>query len=122
MILGAIYRKENDELLIPKVWKTTGALERMRGLIARKPLETGEGLLISPCGAVHTFGMKYALDLAFIGKDGMVKKLTHGLAPCRFSYSAGAIMTLELLAGSFKKLGLAGPVRLYWGEGEPCAR
>jgi len=117
--LGAIYRKENGELLIPKVWKTTGVLERMRGLIARKPLETGEGLLLSPCGAVHTFGMKYALDLAFIGKDGMVKKLAHSLPPYRLAHSVGAFMTLELLAGSFRQLGLVQPVGLYWGEAEP---
>lgn len=116
MILGAIYRKEGDELLIPRVWKATSMFDRMRGLISLKPLEMGEGLLLSPCGSVHTFGMNYPLDLAFIGKGGMIKKLTHNLPPRRLAGAVGAIMTLELLAGSLKQIGLVEPVKIYWGE------
>lgn len=122
MILGSIYKKESGELLVPKVWKVAGIFERMRGLIARQPLKKGEGFLLSPCSSVHTFGMKYALDLVFISKEGKISKLVHSLPPRRLAFSSGAFMTLELLSGSAKELGLKDFMRIDWMEGERCAQ
>jgi len=78
----------------------------MRGLLCRPPLERGEGLWIEPCRMVHTFGMRYALDLAFIDRHGRVCKLSRAVAPGRLAGSFAARSTLELRDGAIAAAGL----------------
>ena len=65
-------------------WATTPA-DRMRGLLDRDGLEPGEALVISPCNSVHMFGMKFALDVLFVSKDGNVVRAVENLRPWRFT-------------------------------------
>jgi hypothetical protein len=112
--LGAIYRGE--ECLLPHVWDAVGAWERTRGLLGRPRLSTGEGMLIRRCGMVHTLGMGYALDLAFLDKTGRVRKLVRALAPARLSGSLAACATLEMAPGTLDAIGLQQGDRLDWRE------
>ncbi|HEX8362899.1 MAG TPA: DUF192 domain-containing protein, partial [Longimicrobium sp.] len=48
---------------------------RLRGLLGRPPLATGEGLLLDPCRAVHMLGMQYPLDVAFVDERNTVVAL-----------------------------------------------
>ena len=75
----------------------------MRGLLARPQLLAGEGLLIAPCPSVHTFGMRYALDLVFLDSSGRVLKLVRGLPPWRMTACANAHATLELPPGTLAR-------------------
>jgi len=52
---------------------------RMKGLLGKSGLEHGEGLIIVPCSAIHTFFMKFAIDVAFVDKNGVVVKLKKAL-------------------------------------------
>jgi uncharacterized membrane protein (UPF0127 family) len=115
MKLGAIYRQ--DRCLVPRVWNAATAWERMRGLLARPPLADGEGLLIPECRMVHTLGMGYPLDLAFIDRRGQVRKLVHGLRPARMAGSLPACTTLELAPGTLARTGVKMGDRLEWREG-----
>lgn len=114
MKLGALYAGES--CLLPRVWKAAGTLERMRGLLGRPPLQPGEGLWIEPCGSVHTLGMRYALDLAFVDAHGRVKKLVHEISPLRLASSAGARATLETGAGQLAACGLKVGDQVAWRE------
>ncbi|TCS37541.1 hypothetical protein EDC30_104345 [Paucimonas lemoignei] len=114
MRLGAIYRGE--ECLLPRVWDAVSAWERTRGLLGRPQLKTGEGMLIRKCGMVHTLGMGYALDLAFIDKAGRVRKLVRGLAPARMAGSLAACATLEMAPGTLDAIGLHPGDHLDWRE------
>ncbi len=67
---------------------TRGPWDRMRGLLARAPLGVGEGLLIAPCNGIHTVGMRYAIDVVFIDRDGRVLRVTRALPPLRCSPAA----------------------------------
>lgn len=100
MRAGALYRADSNVCLIANVRKTSTTLERMRGLLARPPLQADEGLLIAPCPSVHTFGMRYALDLVFLDPTGRVLKLVRGLRPWRMAACAHAHATLELPPGT----------------------
>ena len=111
---GALYLGER--CLLPRVWKTTTAMDRMRGLLARPPLKEDEGLLIEPCGSVHTVGMRYSLDLMFLGRDWKIKKIVHGLAPLRLSVGFGAFRTLETAAGVLAGMALRKGDVLVWRE------
>ena len=111
---GALYRAESNICLVPNVRKTTTMLERMRGLLARPPLQAGEGLLIAPCPSVHTFGMRYALDLVFLDPAGQVLKLTRQLQPWRMSSCPRAHATLELPPGTLEQSSIRIGERLEW--------
>lgn len=91
-------------------------MDRMRGLLGRPPLGEGEGLLIEPCGSVHTFGMRYGLDLMFLDQKWKIRKLVYGLSPLRLAASFGAVRTLEMAAGVLAPLALSKGELLTWRE------
>src|SRR5580658_6350501 len=48
---------------------------RMKGLLGRDGLAPGEGLWIKPCEAVHTFGMRFAIDLVYLDRKKRIRKV-----------------------------------------------
>ncbi len=90
-----------DRVLVAEWW-----WQRLRGLLGRPPLQSGEGLLLAPCRAVHMAGMKYPLDVAFLNRDGIVVALYHSLLPGgRSRWHAAAYSALELPAGTLAATG-----------------
>ena len=71
---------------------------RLLGLSHLDPERAGAGLLIPRCAAVHTFGMRFALDLHFLGDDGEPLSTRRGVGPRRLVSQRGAAAVLELPA------------------------
>jgi len=113
---GALYRAGSADCLVPEARCTTNAWERMRGLLGRPPLAAGQGLLIDPCPSVHTIGMRYPLDLAFLDPQWRVLGMVHKLPPLRFAGRADARATLELPPGALAAAGIAAGDVLEWRE------
>jgi len=79
---------------------------RFRGLLGRRGLEPGEGLLLEPCRAVHMLGMRFALDIAFLDRDGTVVAAYADLRPgARTGWHRKATRALELPAGALAASG-----------------
>ncbi len=79
---------------------------RLRGMLGRPEPKEGEGLLLRPCRAVHMYGMRFPLDVAFLTADGRVVELYPSLEPSRRSrVHRDAIAALELRAGSLETSG-----------------
>lgn len=114
MKLGALYRVSDNRCLVPSVWRAVSTLERMRGLLGRPPLSSGEGLLIESCNMVHTIGMGYELDLVFLNATGHVQKVVQELKPLRFAGAFSANSSLELPAGTLGTLELRLGEQLIW--------
>ncbi|MBM7855624.1 uncharacterized membrane protein (UPF0127 family) [Desulfohalotomaculum tongense] len=73
---------------------------RLKGLIGTSILPSDRALLIRPCSSVHTFFMKYPIDVIFLDKENRILKILHSLPPYRFSPLVwNAKMVLELPAG-----------------------
>ncbi len=74
---------------------------RMKGLLGRSSLDPGEGLLIQPCKGVHTFGMKFPIDIIVLDNNNYVIAVSDNLAPNRLTplYRRAAAV-LELPAGT----------------------
>jgi len=104
----------NDDRVIENISKTTHFFERMCGLLTKPRLNKNEGLLIAPCSSVHTFGMRYNIDLVFIDKQWNIIKTVNSLKPWRMSASRNADMVLELAAGSLEQLELTTGQKLEW--------
>jgi uncharacterized protein len=78
---------------------------RNRGLLKHERLEPGEGLWIVPCEAVHTFFMKFPIDLVYLDKQKVVKKVRHAVPAWRLSGCLTARSVLELPAGTAEQTG-----------------
>jgi uncharacterized membrane protein (UPF0127 family) len=78
----------------------------MRGLLGRAGLEPGEGLLLRPASSVHTFFMRFPIDVVFLGAEGEVLKIAPELAPWRTAGARGAKAVVELPAGEAARVGL----------------
>ena len=93
---------------------------RLRGLIARPRIGSGEGLMIVPCRGVHMYMMTYPIDVALMDRDGAVVALYRELAPgARTRWHADAHHALELPAGTLAGTGTAPGDRILW---EPQSR
>jgi hypothetical protein len=75
-----------------------GLRARLLGLALLDRAEAGPGLLIPRCSSVHTFGMKFALDIYFLGPDGRVLEARRAVPPRRFLACHGAAAVLEIAA------------------------
>ncbi len=73
---------------------------RRRGLLGRDRLEAGHALVIAPCGGVHTFFMKFTIDVLFVKKDGRVVSVAHNLRPWRIALAVTAYAAIEFPAGT----------------------
>jgi uncharacterized membrane protein (UPF0127 family) len=87
-------------------------LARVRGLLGRSGLSSGEGLLLRPAGSVHTAFMKFAIDVVFLDRDLRVLKVVPELVPWRTAACRGARAVLELPAGEASRRGLRSGVSL----------
>lgn len=85
---------------------------RLRGLLGRAPLGPGEGLLLTPCNAIHTFFMPGPIDAVFLDGGGRVVAVAERLPPWRARAVPGARRVLELPAGAAARCGLAAGRRL----------
>jgi len=78
---------------------------RRTGLLKHERLEPGHGLWIVPCESVHTFFMKFPIDLVYVGKDKKVRKVRHAVPAWRLSMCLTARSILELPAGTAEQTG-----------------
>jgi len=115
MKVGGIYL--GGELLISRVWRADTTSTRIRGLLGRAPLQANEGLMIVPCNAIHTFGMKYKLDVVFLDFADRVVKMVYHLDKWRIALSGQAKWVLELRAGEAERLNLKIGEELKWRQG-----
>jgi uncharacterized protein len=79
--------------------------KRQKGLLGRDGLAEGQGLWIVPCEAVHTCGMRFAIDVLYLDRRKRVRKLRSTMVPWRFSMCLLAHSVLELPAGVIQQTG-----------------
>ncbi|MBI3558457.1 MAG: DUF192 domain-containing protein [Deltaproteobacteria bacterium] len=75
-------------------------LTRFQGLMGKSGLDSGTGLLIEPCNSIHTFFMRFAIDVAYLARDAgnyRVLAIRRGMVPWRVDFPVfGARAVLEL--------------------------
>jgi uncharacterized membrane protein (UPF0127 family) len=74
-------------------------LPRMKGLLGRRELGSGEGMLIRPASSIHTFFMRFPIDAVFLSRDGEVLKVAENVGAWRARSRRRAHSVLELPAG-----------------------
>ena len=98
-VLRAVNRRGpilGDRITVADRW-----WQRFKGLLGRKDLAPGEGLLLQPCRSVHMLGMRFPLDVAFLDREGTVVAAYPNLRPgSRTRWHQRAASALELPAGT----------------------
>jgi uncharacterized membrane protein (UPF0127 family) len=96
---------------------------RLRGLLGRSGLSSGEGMLLRPAASVHTAFMRFPIDAVFLDREDRVVKVAAELRPWRAAGCRGSRTVLELPAGEAARQGLRPGVSLtqVW-RSEPTSR
>lgn len=93
--------KSNGKVIAENIILAESFYHRLLGLMFKDKIEDGNGLLITPCNSIHTFFMKYSLDIVFIGYNNKVVKIIRNLSPWKMTWIyINAYKALELPAGT----------------------
>ena len=76
---------------------------RRQGLLQHEALADDSALIIAPSSAIHTFSMRFVIDVAFVAKDGRVVKIRRNLGPRRIAAAWRAFAVIELAAGALER-------------------
>lgn len=97
-------RKNNGQTVASKVRIAANIFQRFKGLLGTSSLSNEEGLWIPKCQGIHTFGMRYSLDIVFLDHRFHILKIIEDMKPGRMSdVRLDACGVLELPAGKVKK-------------------
>ena len=96
-----------EHCLLAETWFT-----RLRGLLGRKGLAEGEGLLLRPASSIHTAFMRFTIDAVFVDRENRVVKVAAELRPWRMAACRGSRAVLELPAGEAARRGMRPGVTL----------
>lgn len=92
----------------------TSLWEGIRGLLGRPEPGPAQGLLLAPCHAVHTIGMRYPIDVVFLDRDDRVVRVVEALKPLRQVQHRKAKKVIEFKAGEAARLGIHAGCVLDW--------
>jgi len=80
---------------------------RLKGLLGSGGLPAGKALVIRPCNSVHTFGMRYPIDVVFADAQHRVVQTVADMGPGKVTFCLAGRYTVELPAGTLAKDGTA---------------
>lgn len=93
--------KNTGELVATNVQVANNPYTRVMGLMFKSSMNGMGGLLLNPCNSIHTFFMRFPIDVIFISKEDVVIEVKRSLAPWRMTWIYfKARKTLELPSGS----------------------
>ena len=110
-----------ERLGVPLATTLEGAFDsasRKRGLLGRRVFAEGGAMIIAPSSAVHTWFMKFPIDVVFAARDGRVVKIASRVRPWRIAVGWGAYAAIELPAGTAEQCGLRVEDRLRIVDGQ----
>ena len=111
----AAIRREDGSIVCERCVLGDTALTRMRGLLGRRELPSGEGILLKPASSVHMAFMRFPIDAVFLDRELRVVKVATDLQPWRVAGSRGAKAVLEIPAGEASRRGVTVGDRLVVG-------
>jgi uncharacterized protein len=109
-------RREDGRIVCERVVVADRAHRRMRGLLGRKYLRQGEGMVLRPGWSIHTAFMRFPIDAIFLDADQVVIKIEHEVGQWRTVSCRGAREVVELSAGECRRRGLEVGDRVAWAS------
>lgn len=95
----------DGRVLVANAWIARHSVDRARGMLGRSFDETLSALVLEPCRAIHTFGMRMPIDAVFYDRDRRVLRIVEELRPLRGASCAGARGVIEAPARQARSFG-----------------
>ena len=109
-------RREDGRIVCESVSVADSTLRRMRGLLGRRALPSGQGIVLRPAWSIHTAFMHFAIDVVFLDAEQSVMRIEHALRPFKTASCRGAREVVELAAGECERRGLIVGDRIAWAS------
>ena len=101
-----LVHQRSGAVLAERVERAATLPSRLAGLLGRDALAEGEALLLEPCTSIHTFFMRFTIDVTFLGRDGRVLRAIPCLRPWRATrLYPSAALAVELPSGTLDRTG-----------------
>jgi len=96
--MQSLWNRTRGHRLAARVFRARSLWDLTVGLLGRPPLHKGDALWLEPCGSIHTWGMRYAIDVLFLDRERRVLRVTRDVQPWRIAPApAGTRSVVELL-------------------------
>jgi uncharacterized protein len=113
---GALVLRRDDDgqVVCERCVVADTTFRRLRGLLGRRELRPGDGIVLRPGWSIHTAFLFFPIDVVFVSPDQVVIKVVRNLKPWRASTCRGARDVVELAAGEAARRGLEPGDRVAW--------
>jgi uncharacterized membrane protein (UPF0127 family) len=102
--LVRVVNRTRDEVLAEQAELATSYWARFWGLMGRRELHPGHGMVLRPGGGIHTWFMRIPIDVVHVGKDDLVTHVLRGIRPWRFGpLFVGSKVAIELPSGAAER-------------------
>jgi uncharacterized membrane protein (UPF0127 family) len=102
-LLSRLRNRRNGAILATRIVTAFDSQSRRTGLLKHSSLPDGDGLVIAPSSGIHTFFMKFPIDVVFVARDGRVLKTRSNLGPWRVAICWRAHAVVEIPAGALAR-------------------
>ena len=109
-----VINERGGGLILERAALLDGVWPRMKGLLGRRGLSAGEGVILRPCSSLHTAFMRFSIDVVFLDSGGRVRKIVENLRPFRLAAVWGGREVIEMAAGALQAADLAVGDRLIF--------
>lgn len=107
-------RREDGRVVAESVVVADSTGRRLRGLLGKRDLPAGHGVLLRPAWSIHTAFMRFPIDVVFLDADQVVVKIVPSLPAFKTASCRGAREVVELRAGECTRRGLSLGDRVAW--------
>lgn len=101
-----LYERGTGRILVPSLSIAETVWEVTVGLLGQDALGWDEGWILPRCRVIHTFGMRFVIDVVFLDAEGRIRKVVEALPPWRLAGCWSAESVLELPAGRIRAIGI----------------
>lgn len=105
MTAASLVNQKTGTILAGAIEVAADRANRRRGLLGRSGLAPGCALVLAPCLVIHTFFMRFPIDILFVNGSGRVVKTCAGVRPWRIRACAAARVVIELPSGAIARSG-----------------
>ena len=122
-LLHRLVDSRTGQVVAATVVAAFDSASRRKGLLGLTSMPPGSAIIIAPTSAIHTWFMRFEIDVAFVDRDGRVVKTRHSLRPWRVFGALRAFAAIELPAGTLASSGVKpGDTLLMESEAQPSPR
>lgn len=98
-----ILNSSNNTILLEDASLADSYFTRLKGLLGKSNIKDDEGLIIKPCNSVHTIGMNFSIDIAFVDKNNIIIHIIKDMVPGKLSSIVRkSFYVIEAKGGSFE--------------------